>query len=152
MEDENIYKLVEDDIGIPREITCYGDLKIHKGKMFYPTKFKGYYVNTDGEVLGKYNRIMKGYSSAPKRKDGGYYQITIKEGEKKLGYCVHVLVAETLIPLPLIMVELEVDHINYNIKDNRKINLRWLTHEENMWRRRHSPFQLLSKDAYTTQT
>ena len=84
MKNESIYKLIEDDIGIPREITCYGDLQIHKGKVFYPTQIEGYHINEDGEVLGKLNKIIKSFSTNLRRKDGGYYQITMKDEKSEL--------------------------------------------------------------------
>ena len=55
----------------------------------------------------------------------GYLRVQVN-GKR---YCVHRLVAETFIPNPENMPE--VDHLNRDREDNRKENLRWVTPNQN---------------------
>lgn len=112
----------------------------------HPTKFSGYYVCVDGTVyrnptrtyesgLIKVGTHLRGGSD---RVDRGrcYPSINIslrdENGKfiKQIRYYVHRIIAETLIPNPQNLPE--IDHINQNKTDNSIGNLRWVTRGENM--------------------
>ena len=61
---------------------------------------------------------------------GGYPCIQLTKNNEKKTFKIHRLVAETFIPNPNNLPE--VDHINTVRDDNRVENLRWVTHKENM--------------------
>lgn len=87
-----------------------------------------YAVTVDGEVWtfvrGK-GRPLKG-----KVNTDGYIEVSLhKLGVRRLRY-VHRLVAETFIPNPLNMPQ--VNHINFNRSDNKVENLEWCTAEQNI--------------------
>lgn len=82
-----------------------------------------YEVNDVGEVRNiKTNRILKNSV----RKDG-YCQVML--GRKTIPLYIHRLVAETFIPNPKKLPQ--VDHINGNKSDNRLENLRWVDASDN---------------------
>lgn len=80
-------------------------------------KKPNYEVNVLGQVRNKKTgRVLK----QSKRKDG-YCQVML--GRKTVPLYIHRLVAETFIPNPKNMSQ--VDHINGDKSDNRLENLRW---------------------------
>ena len=60
----------------------------------------------------------------------GYQYVQLSKYNKKKIFRIHRLVAETFIPNPNNLSE--IDHINTIKTDNRVENLRWVTHKENM--------------------
>jgi hypothetical protein len=78
-------------------------------------------------------RYLDGYSNG---RGGGYMRVALPEGISKWGTAplVHRLVAEAFIgPRP---VDMEVDHIDGDTKNNVANNLEYVTHEENIRRAR----------------
>lgn len=61
---------------------------------------------------------------------GGYRCVALQKDGKRKTFYVHRLVADAFVPNPNKLNE--CDHINRNPSDNRSVNLRWCTHEENV--------------------
>ena len=87
------------------------------------TKYKGYSVNENGDVMGQ-----KGLLSLNSKHK--YQQVHIYQNGKRYIDYAHRLVAEAFIPNP--DNKAEVNHINGNKKDNRVSNLQWVSRAENM--------------------
>ena len=86
-----------------------------------------YAITTDGQIWSyKYNNFLTPYDHK-----NGYKMVILynDEGEYKRLY-VHRLVAQTYIPNPLNLPE--VDHINSNKEENTVENLQWITKEDNI--------------------
>lgn len=62
---------------------------------------------------------------------GNYLIIGLSENNKVTKYLVHRLVALTFIPNPNNFSD--VDHIDHNTKNNNVNNLRWLSHQDNLY-------------------
>lgn len=88
-------------------------------------EFEEYFVSSFGRIIRtKTGRILK-----PVINHKGYLIVQLcKEGHRK-NMRVHRLVAETFIPNPDNLPE--VDHINGDRQDNRTENLRWVTGSAN---------------------
>ena len=84
----------------------------------------GILVGTDGHVMVPQNYHRPAHWTFGSKKDNGYLSVMIN-GKC---YLVHRLVAETFIPNPENLPE--VDHIS-RTKTNDVENLRWCTHSEN---------------------
>jgi len=85
------------------------------------TQHAGYLVSDQGRVRRIGGGILK-----PQRNTKGYLKISLGRGRQRL---VHRLVAEAFHgPGP---AGHDVDHLNWDRKDNRAANLRWLHHLEN---------------------
>jgi len=86
-------------------------------------KFKGQYVivdDSDFEILSQWNWCED--------KDG----YVIRTGRKSDGVYMHRLIRMHRQILNALDSSLEVDHINHNVKDNRKSNLRLCKRKQNM--------------------
>lgn len=60
---------------------------------------------------------------------GRYWRVGLRKNDRRHYFSVHRLVAETFIPNPDNLPQ--VDHINNNRMDNRVANLRWTTAKQN---------------------
>ena len=113
----------------------------------HPTKFAGYYVCEDGTVFRNpfrkhENGLIQVGTHMRGGKGKGYdgircypsVNISIRDENdkfvKQVRYYVHRLVAETIIPNPNHLPE--IDHENRIKTDNRVTNLRWCTRKENL--------------------
>ena len=85
-----------------------------------------YFVTENGDV----------YRNGKKRKTKihkqGYIRITLTINGKQYTPLLHRLVAETYLPNPNNLRE--VDHLDFNKQNNHYSNLEWVTHSENMLR------------------
>ena len=87
--------------------------------------FDDYEVSTFGQVYSK----MSGKILKPALNHKGYQIVALYKAGKCYSRRVHRLVAETFIPNPDNLRE--VDHINNIRDDNKSENLRWATASEN---------------------
>lgn len=90
-------------------------------------EYPGYKVTTDGHVIGKRGKPMKG------RIDRNGYRAVILSYYPELSkqVSVHRLVLATFSPIEN-MEKLDVNHKNGNKLDNRLENLEWCTRSENI--------------------
>lgn len=92
----------------------------------------------DYERLNKYkwyaqwNRTTNSYTARRRR----------RKGEK--GTSVHILMHRQIL---YVLKGDEIDHYNHNTLDNRKLNLRIVTHQQNQWNRKNSKGYSWSKFA-----
>ena len=106
-----------------------------KGKRLYKEVWKpvkdtqNYYVSNMGRVKRIYKSGKERILVGRVHYINGYVSVTICENGKQRDARVHRLVAEAFIPNP--DNKEFVDHINTNKTDNRVINLRWATRDEN---------------------
>lgn len=107
----------------------------------FPTKFARYYVSEDGTVWreddeGQLYALKSHYRGGQDVPGGRYMAVNIslydEEGKfiRQIKEYVHRLVAETLIPNPENLPE--VEHKNRLKHDNAVSNLEWITKKENM--------------------
>jgi len=66
----------------------------------------------------------------PQTDKDGYYYISLNDGAIKTKYKIHRLVAKAFIPNPNNFPE--VNHLDYNRKNNNVDNLEWTTCKENI--------------------
>lgn len=81
---------------------------------------------------GRFLRFKPTNIKTPKETPDGYYAVTLSvEGiNKTIG--IHILVAEAFIEKPMSEQPLEINHIDFDRKNNRVDNLEWLTHQDNI--------------------
>ena len=89
--------------------------------------FEGIYEISN---LGRIRRIKTGRILSTRRSDGWYITVTLYKDKKRYGKSLHRLVAETFIPNPDNL--LEVNHINEDKTDNRVDNLEFCDHKYNV--------------------
>lgn len=87
-------------------------------------KQTGYYVDSFGNIYGKRGNILKVQVN-----EKGYLRLSVNYDKKKHTKFVHRMVAETFIPNPFNLPE--VNHLNGDKKDNRIDNLEWVSTKEN---------------------
>ena len=88
-------------------------------------KYPNYTISDKGEIVNiNTNKELKGYI----RKDG-YVIITLSKGGKKYKYYLHRLVAETFIPNPDNLPQ--VNHKDEDKSNNCVSNLEWITPKDN---------------------
>lgn len=87
---------------------------------------KKYLLTDNGDLID----IKTNATHIPKIDNYGYYFINLKSGR----YRIHQLVMQYFGP-PKPAENYEIDHINRNKLDNSVYNLRWVTHEENIYNR-----------------
>lgn len=97
------------------------------GEMWKPVPgYEGLYeVSNFGFVKGLKNNILKPYIMP-----NGYSQVTLYKGKRKTNKYVHRLVAETFVPNPQNLTE--VNHKDENKQNNCVENLEWITHKKNL--------------------
>lgn len=85
-----------------------------------------YKIYPDGTIVGPKRGILK-----QRENSDGYMEVTLGTMENRhAGVRVHRIVAEQFIPNPLNLPE--VNHIDFNRKNNHVENLEWATHQENV--------------------
>ena len=132
----------------------------------FSTKFNGYYVSKDGKVWAEFNRytgkkdVLREVNQHPRggAKEKDRYMsvnISIKDENgkfiKQIKYYTNRLIAETLIPNPNNLKE--IDHKDRNKQNNSVNNLKWATRFENMssWERDDEYRKKLSENNRWTQ-
>lgn len=84
----------------------------------------GYYATTDGKIYSaKSNKFLSQSLRGP------YLRVCLFEDGEKHGYAVHRLIAETFIPNPNKLPQ--VNHKDENKLNNNADNLEWVTVQEN---------------------
>lgn len=84
-------------------------------------KHPGYFISCDGQIKNPRGKLLKTH---PKN---GYLCICL---QKKKDFSIHRLVAKYFVPNP--NNYLYVNHINEDKKDNRHVNLQWVTQKMNV--------------------
>lgn len=89
-----------------------------------------YQVSNLGNVKSlNYNHTGNPRLLKPHESESGYYYVYLRKDKHTTGFRVHRLVASAFVPNP--DNKPQVNHINENKKDNRAINLSWMTAKEN---------------------
>lgn len=105
------------------KVSNYGEVKV---------KRRVIYQMIDGEVQPM--RVAKEHLLVPFDNGNGYLVASLLDDDgKRKNFYIHRLVADAFIPNPNSYPQ--VDHIDYNRKNNRVTNLRWVSVTENL---RHS--------------
>ena len=86
----------------------------------------GFYVNDNGDIIGKRGKILKGHVDRC-----GYKEVLFSENGRTKNYLAHRLVLSAFSPIEN-MNEYDVNHKNGNKLDNRPSNLEWATRSENV--------------------
>ena len=89
--------------------------------------FEGIYEISN---LGRIRRIKTGRILSTRRSDGWYITVTLYKDKKKYGKLLHRLVAETFVPNPYNLPE--VNHIDEDKINNRADNLEFCDHKYNI--------------------
>lgn len=88
-----------------------------------------HYISNEGKIYSDYSGELKEISQYVDNK-GKYKLITISEKGTRYKYLVHRLVAKAFLPNPNNLPE--VNHKDYNTKNNNVDNLEWCTTQENI--------------------
>ena len=76
-------------------------------------------------------RNPKGRLLIPKEDKDGYLEVLLCINKKRYYKRVHQLVLETFIEKPKDILDITVDHIDKNVKNNKLKNLRWMSRGDN---------------------
>lgn len=76
------------------------------------------------------SQFKKGKIKTPKITSDGYYAITLSKNGNSKTMGIHIIVAQHFVPNP--ENKKEVNHIDFNRKNNYANNLEWCTHQENI--------------------
>jgi len=98
----------------------YKDMREH------PT-YKGYFLTEDGRIYSNKRNPLK--LITPQKNYRGYYYIDLYDSKTKCRKYMHRLVAETYIPNPNNLPQ--VNHIDKNKSNNYINNLEWTTNHKN---------------------
>ena len=91
--------------------------------------FEDYEISSYGRVRSlKFNKLKL---RKPNKDKDGYLKLTLHKKNKCYFFIIHRLVAESFCTRPKYQENLQVDHINNKILDNRYTNLRWVTPKQN---------------------
>ena len=89
-------------------------------------KYPNYSINENGELKSIFvSKILK-----PRKSKNGYFTYQLHQDEIVKNEYVHRLVAETFIPNPYNLPQ--VDHIDGDKSNNNVSNLRWVSQSKNM--------------------
>lgn len=113
------------------------------GKAYGCSKDGRIYSYHQGEKLGIFPKELKTWSDSR----GAYVMVTLCLDGVKKNYLVHRLVAQTWIPNPDNLSE--VDHIDNNPKNNSMNNLQWISKQDNLEKQQVDRGSLNGLRAYT---
>lgn len=97
----------------------------YKGAKVWVTRDGKIYKDDNGK-LGKWINENKRYNQ------DGYEQVSLKMTKFTSSVAAHIIVAKAFIPYPNDGRKYEVNHKDYDRKNNHVDNLEWLTHRENV--------------------
>lgn len=106
------------------------DIKDYEG--FYQVSNLGRVRSIDRIIVRKdgISQFRKGIIKTPKINSDGYYTITLSKNGNNKTLGIHILVARHYIPNP--ENKSEINHKDFNRKNNQFDNLEWCTHQENI--------------------
>ena len=106
-------------------------MRMFFGKEFKEVSgFKGYYVSYDGDIVSTKIDAEGKLMCPAKHKKSGYWHLSLRGANgERINKAVHRIVAETLIPNPNNLPQ--VNHIDGNKDNNAVDNLEWCTFQEN---------------------
>lgn len=107
---------------------------ISEGPEWRETPYDGYFANVEGQIRGKFGRVLKPWIAG-----AGYEYVAVMDGNKKRNVTVHSLVCHAFHgERP---EGKQVAHNDGDLSNNRASNLRWATPKENMAdQHRHETF------------
>jgi hypothetical protein len=90
--------------------------------------YDDYYISNEGRVMSTKNNKIKYLTTLLVK---GYLFVILFLNKKRKTKYIHRLIAEHFIANPNNFSH--VDHIDQNITNNNINNLRWITHQKNLW-------------------
>lgn len=87
-----------------------------------------YQVSDEGRIRNRHGKLLN-----PRNRRDPYLRIRLSKDNKNSLYFLHRLVLATFQPID--STDLEVDHIDHNPKNNKLVNLRWVTSKTNIQRK-----------------
>ena len=105
----------------------------------------GFKARVDGTIIGKRGKPMKGHIDRC-----GYQEVLFSENGKTNQYRTHRLIAETFIPNPNNLRD--VNHKDGNKLNNNVSNLEWCSHKDNVAHSFKNGLQTKATNQYGTYT
>ena len=90
---------------------------------------QGYEDFYEVSSFGRIRRLSDSKIINPQTTEKGYLRVGLFQGNKRKWHKVHRLVAQTFIPNP--ENKPQINHKDFNKKNNRICNLEWVTNQEN---------------------
>ena len=103
--------------------------------------FSGYYVSASGKIYSTLGRGRRDkskrvdpYELKPRPGKNGYMRVYMRQDStnKRIDKYIHIIVAQSFIPIPNDGMSYEVNHKDFDRGNNCVSNLEWLTQKENL--------------------